>query len=288
MQRNGTKTVRTIGVMGAGIVGSALIDYFPAGGRAEVRIYDPGKGYGTDAAINEAEVVFICVPTPHTPGRGFDDSFVLDAVRRIEGEKTVVIKSTVLPGTTELLQDRFPQHAFLFNPEFLRAATASDDFLHPDRQIVGCTARSRSEAEHVMALLPRASFELICPATDAEMAKFVANSFLAVKVSFANEVFDLCEQLGAGYDAVRAIVGADARIGPSHLDVFDGGERGYDGMCLPKDTKSLLDLATSAGVPLDVLRATDSVNERVRRDAREGPAVRALPHAAPVPAERAA
>jgi UDPglucose 6-dehydrogenase len=111
-----------------------------------------------------------------------------------------------------------------------------------------------------MRLLPRAPFERICGAGEAEMAKYMANAFLAVKVSYANEVFDLCRRLGVDYEQVRDIVAADARIGGSHMNVHEGGYRGYAGKCLPKDSKSLLDLARSVGVEMQVLAATDRVN----------------------------
>jgi UDPglucose 6-dehydrogenase len=185
---------------------------------------------------------------------------LLDAMTKIRGSKLVVIKSTVLPGTTELLQERYPQHRFMFNPEFLRELSAYEDFIAPDRQIVGCTDASRSEAQSLMDLLPRAPFERICSASEAEMTKYVANSFLAVKVSYANEVFDLCARMGIAYGQVRDMVAADARIGASHMDVFDAGYRGYGGKCLPKDSKSLLDLARSLNVRMDVLSAADAVN----------------------------
>ena len=253
-----------LGVIGAGVVGGALLAHLRGTGR-DVRVFDPPKGHADPAVMDGTETVFVCVPTPYTPGRGFDDTHLLRAVSSIAGAKAVVIKSTVLPGTTKDLQERYPQHRFLFNPEFLREATALEDFVHPDRQIVGHTRRSAGDAQSVLELLPRAPFELICPAEDAEMAKYVANSFLAVKVSYANEIFDLCERLGAGYGRVRDIVAADLRIGPSHTDVFDGGYRGYGGKCLPKDSKSLLDLARAAGIELRVLAAADAVNASLRR-----------------------
>jgi len=254
---------RPIGIMGEGIVGGALRAYLESHGHA-VRLYDPPKGYASIESLADADIVFVCVPTPYTPGYGFDDRHLLEAVSSLRGSKTVVIKSTVLPGTTEMLQDRIPQHRFLFNPEFLREATALDDFLRPDRQIVGCTAASSGEAERVMALLPRAPFERVCAASEAELAKYAANSFLAVKVSYANEMFDLCECLRLDYDVVRDIVGADVRIGASHMEVLHDGYRGFGGKCLPKDSHALLDLARTIGIDLHVLRAADRVNAMLR------------------------
>jgi UDPglucose 6-dehydrogenase len=248
-----------IGIIGDGIVGGSLRAYLQEQG-ATVRVYDPPKGHDDLASVNEAATVFVCVPTPYVPGRGFDDGHLLQAVAGITGSKTVVIKSTVLPGTTMLLQERYPQHRFMFNPEFLREATAYRDFVEPDRQIVGVTHESAGEGPRLMAMLPRAAYELICPAGEAEMGKYAANAFLAVKVSYANEIFDLCQRLRLDYSAVRDIVAADARIGASHMDVHDSGYRGYGGKCLPKDSKSLLDLAHSVGIELEVLRAADRVN----------------------------
>lgn len=258
---------KTIAIIGAGVVGGALATYLRGRGH-DVRVFDPPQGYDDARVLEAAETAFICVPTPYTPGRGFDDRYVIEALDRVPGSKTVVLKSTVLPGMTDRLQARHPQHRIMFNPEFLREATAYADLVRPDRQIIGTTPASAAAAADVMAMLPRAPFERICPARDAEMAKYVANSFLAVKVSYANEVFDLCQRLGVSYDGVRDIVAADARIGGSHLDVFDGGYRGYGGKCLPKDSRSLLELAVSAGVQMDVLRAADRTNMRLRAPAR--------------------
>ena len=248
--------------MGAGVVGGALVRYFESR-RTGVAVYDPPKDLGSLEDLNAASMIFVCVPTPYTPGVGFDDSHLLEAVRSLEGSKIAVIKSTVLPGTTDLLQQRFPQHRFLFSPEFLREATAYQDFTEPDRQVVGFTDRSEPDAVRVMALLPRAPLEKFCPAAEAEMAKYVANAFLAVKVSYANEVFDLCGRLGIDYAGVRDIAGADARIGTSHMDVLHSGYRGYGGKCLPKDTRALLDLARTMGAPMDVLLAADRANARL-------------------------
>ena len=251
-----------IGIIGDGVVGGALRAWFESR-RADVRSYDPPKGLRDRAVIDRADVVFVCVPTPYEAGRGFDHSYLLEAMASISGSKLVVIKSTVLPGTTDELQRRYPGHRFMFNPEFLREATAVEDMARPDRQIAGVTPRSEDEAAMVLALLPPAPFVRICTAREAEMAKYVANSFLAIKVSFANEVFDLCERTGIEYGGVRDIVAADERIGASHFDVLADGYRGYGGKCLPKDSKALLDLAAHAGVEMDVLAAADAVNARM-------------------------
>lgn len=248
-----------IGVMGMGVVGDAVYQYFAAQDQP-LRAFDPYRGMGSDDEINEADIVFICVPTPYQPGTGFDDSALEDAIGRLRGSKVVVIKSTVLPGTTEAFQSRFSQHAFLFNPEFLREAQSRIDFVEPDRQLVGYTAQSRHLAESIMSLMPEAPYKRTMVAREAEMTKYMTNSFLALKVTFANELYDLSTALDIDFDVVCEAVAADERIGPSHLSIFDGGYRGYGGKCLPKDTKALLDLSDRLAVPLRLLRTADRVN----------------------------
>lgn len=261
-------------IIGDGVVGGALRQWFLSQG-ADVRAYDPPKGMYDPDALDAASVIFICVPTPYAPVRGFDDRYLIDAVEAVPGARTIVVKSTVRPGTTDALQQAYPQHRFLFNPEFLREASAVRDMLRPDRQIVGVTDMSASEAERVLAMLPAAPYRAIVPAREAEMAKYVANAFLAMKVSFANEVYDTCAAAGIDYDGVRAIVAADPRIGGSHMDVLHGGFRGYAGKCLPKDSKALIDLGASLGLPMRVLRAADAVNAMLIAPVKGAPAVTA-------------
>ena len=262
-----------IGLMGLGTVGSAARAYLESRGH-RLRLYDPYLGLGSVQEINEARVIFVCVPTPYHERHGFDPSAVQEAVGLLEPEKIVVLKSTVLPGTTDFLQRRYREHRLLFNPEFLREATARQDFARPDRQIVGHTEASRAVAEEVLSLLPRAPFMRIVTAAQAEMAKYMANAFLAVKVSFANEIYNLCSALGIEYDALRPLVAADPRIGPSHLDVLHGGYRGYGGKCLPKDTRSLMDLARALNVTLRVLAAAHDVNQELLPADLDGSIVR--------------
>jgi UDPglucose 6-dehydrogenase len=253
----------TIGIIGVGVVGGALKSYLEGGGITPL-LYDRFLRLGSRKEVDQADLIFVCVPTPYQPGGGFDHSAIADAIAPLSGQKTVVIKSTVVPGTTEAYQRRYPQHTLLFNPEFLVEKTANEDFLKPDRQIVGYCGASLGEARSVLQLLPRAPHEALMPARAAELVKYATNSFLALKVIFSNEIFDLCETLGASYEDVRRSVAADERIGSSHMDVLDGGYRGYGGKCLPKDTMALMDLAESLGAPLRLLEAAHEINLRLR------------------------
>lgn len=256
LNKNG-KTV--IGIVGLGVVGDAVHHYFKTTDHS-LRLFDLYQGVGSPEEINEADLIFICVPTPYQAGTGFDASALEDAIGRIEGSKVIVIKSTVLPGTTESFQARYPQHCFLFNPEFLRQDYARAEFLKPDRQIVGYCAESRHLAESVLSLLPDAPYRRVMLAREAELTKYMANSFLALKVTFANEFFDLASALDIDYAVVRDSVSADVRIGESHMHVAQDGYRGYGGKCLPKDIKAVLDLAERLGLPLHLVRAADRVN----------------------------
>jgi len=254
------------GVVGVGMVGGAMQRYLEKKQGLELFLYDKGKSLGSPDEINKAEIVFICVPTPYLKdGKGFDLSYVEESLAMLSGEKVVVIKSTVLPGTTEMLQQKYPQLNILMNPEFLTEETADQDMDYPDRQIVGYTAQSQTVAGDVMQLLPLAPFERILPATEAETVKYFGNTWFSVKVSFANQMYDLCQKLGVDYDRMVEVAAADKRIGRTHLNVFHKGARGYGGKCLPKDIKALIQLANSKGVDLKLHKAAEDINNELMR-----------------------
>lgn len=252
-----------IAVMGVGWVGGAVARWFDDAGLEPLR-YDPPKGMGSDADLVAAEMVFVCLPTPFDASKGgFDLSYVEDGIGRLPDGKIVVIKSTVLPGTVESLQKKYPQHLFVFNPEFLRQVSADADFRAPDRQIVGVTDASRSVAEVVLSVLPAAPFVRVLGATEAEAVKYFGNCFLAMKVVFANQMFDLCRAVGVDYDAVKDCAAADPRIGPSHLQVLHDGYRGYGGSCFPKDVRALIQLGDAVGAEQELLKAAERLNAAV-------------------------
>ncbi|TSC75457.1 MAG: UDPglucose 6-dehydrogenase [Parcubacteria group bacterium Gr01-1014_30] len=250
-----------IGVAGVGYVGGAVKHWFETQG-LPLFLYDKGKGVGSLEELNKAEVVFLCLPTPFDEKSGFSDSAIWEVLKGLEGEKVVVVKSTVLPGSTDKYQASFPQHKILFNPEFLTEKNANQDFINPKRQLVGYTKESTQEAEKVMAFLPKAHFQRIMEAKAAEMVKYFGNLFLANRVIFANQMYDVCEKLGIDYDAVKEAAGEDSRVGNSHFDVFSDGYRGYSRSCLPKDTKAFIQLAESLGLNPRLLKTIDEVNER--------------------------
>jgi len=262
MYKKFTKT----GIVGVGMVGGAMRLYLEKKEGLELFLYDKGRSLGSLQEVNQAELIFICVPTPYLKdGKGFDLSFVEESLSMLNGEKVVVIKSTVMPGTTERLQQKYPQHKILMNPEFLTEETADQDMSYPDRQIVGYTEKSQDVAGDVMQLLPLAPFERVLPATEAEMVKYFGNTWFSVKVSFANQMYDLCQKLGIDYDGMVEAAAADKRIGRTHLNIFHKGYRGYGGKCLPKDIKALIQLADSQGVDLKLHKITEEINNELMK-----------------------
>jgi UDPglucose 6-dehydrogenase len=257
---------KKIGIIGLGFLGGSMDRYFTEKG-VSVHRYDK-KGIGSEAEVNEAEIVFICVNTPFDEKKqGTDLSFVEAAVKLLTGEKIVVLRSTIPPGTTDDLQKQFPQHQFLFNPEFLRAATALEDFVKPPRQVVGITEKSKGAANAVMALLPKApdEYTAIVPARVAELLKYAANTILATKVALANKIFDFSEKLDVDYETVKNLLKADSRIGSYGLDIFYEGFRGYNGTCFPKDVRSLVACGEKMGVDVKWLKAMDDENLELLR-----------------------
>jgi len=250
-----------IGIIGVGFVGGALRRYLEARG-VKLFLFDKYKKIGSPEEVNKAEIIFICVPTPYSLKIGFDLRAVESAVAILASPKVIVIKSSVIPGTTEYLQKKYPEHKFLFNPEFLRENFANYDMLHPDRQLVGFTGKSRKFAKIILGFLPKAKFAKSMPALEAEIVKYMANSFLAMRVVFANEFYDICKKMGADYNQVKQAVGFDPRIGHSHFDVTHDGYRGYGGSCFPKDVNAIIQLASSKKLKAELLTAMRGVNKK--------------------------
>ncbi len=254
---------KKIGIIGGGFVGSAIARYFQNRGH-QVLVYDKFKNSSPVEDVVKMDFVFIAVPTPYS--NGIDLSAMDDAMEkagRAEPGKIVIIKSTIVPGTTESYQKKYPHLKIVFNPEFLTETTADQDFGYPDRQIVGYTSISYPVAGDVMQLLPLAPFGRLLPATEAEMVKYFGNNWFAVKVVFANHIFDVCEKLGINYDTIAECAAADKRIGPSHLQVWHKGYRGYGGKCIPKDIRNMIKFSESLGLDLKLLKAAEEINKKL-------------------------
>ena len=254
--------MRKIGIVGVGFVGGAVSRYFKGDSRFTVLEHDPPKGIIGD--LSDVDVAFVCVPTPFGPS-GFDDSYVRAAVAAIPGSKVVAVKSTVLPGTTDRLQADNPRHKVLFNPEFLRERCAYEDFIKPDRQVVGCGADQANIANELLDILPPAPFATIATRKQAELVKYFSNCYLSMRVTFANQIYDICDKLGVSYEEVKRMAEADPRVGGGYLEVATDGYRGYGGTCFPKDMRALIQLGRALGAPQRVLEACEDVNNDLLR-----------------------
>jgi len=220
------------------------------------------------AAIASADVLFIAVGTPPDEDGSADLQHVLAVAREVgkhmAREMVIVTKSTVPVGTAgkvaaEVAKDaRFPFH-MCSNPEFLKEGAAVDDFMKPDRVVLGVeTPFAREMMSEIYAPFVRTGNPVIfMDIASAEMTKYAANGMLATRISFMNEVANLCEKVGANVDMVRRGIGSDSRIGPSFL--FPGP--GYGGSCFPKDVKALVRTAAGIGMDLKVLSAVEDVNQ---------------------------
>ncbi|MGH7604409.1 MAG: UDP-glucose dehydrogenase family protein [Gemmatimonadaceae bacterium] len=252
--------------------------------KSEVPIYEPGLeslvernqkeerlSFTTDlaAAISGAEVVFIAVGTPPDGEGSADLKYVLQVAelvgRHMSGEMVVVTKSTVPVGSAAKVgkvvarEAKFPFH-MCSNPEFLKEGAAVEDFMRPDRVILGVdSAHARKVMTELYGPFVRSGKPIILmDIPSAEMTKYAANGMLATRISFMNEIANLCDKLGANVEFVRRGIGSDSRIGPSFL--FPGP--GFGGSCFPKDVRALVKTGQECGVSLDVLAGVHSANER--------------------------
>jgi UDPglucose 6-dehydrogenase len=255
-----------IGIIGYGIVGQAVAYGFKG---CNIKFYDKFKNSNSlQDVCNHAEYIFICLPTPYKENR-IDLTIIEDSVREIVQHtngtnKLVVIKSTVVPGTTRRLAKQYPKTHFAFNPEFLTEANFLEDFVNADRHVIGADNNKNSlgltalYAQH----WPKAPIYQT-DTTTAELAKYASNAFLATKVMFANEFDVLCKEMDVEWAEVKKIVVADSRIGPTHLDVTS--LKGFGGKCFPKDLIAILGLFDDLGIDASLLKTVWKKNLSVRK-----------------------
>ncbi len=227
-----------IGFIGQGFIGKSYADDFERRGFAVVRYALEEPYVKNKDPIRGCDVVFIAVPTPTKHDTGFDDSIVRSVLGLVGEGKIAVIKSTIVPGTTERLQKEFPKIIVLHSPEFLSEATAAEDATHPVFNIIGVPegeARWSEAAERVMGMLPQAGYSTICTAREAELFKYLRNCFFYTKVVYMNLLYDAAQALGADWQRLRAMLAHDPWIGQKHLDPVHKSGRGAGGNCFVKD-----------------------------------------------------
>jgi len=257
--------------------------------RGEIPIYEPGLeeiveknvragrlAFSTDLgpAIREARAVFIAVGTPPLPDGRADLSFVREVAESIganlNGYKVIVTKSTVPVGTGQMVEGVVRERsggkqefAVVSNPEFLREGSAIEDFLHPDRVVIGArTERALQVMYDIYAPLKAAGVPFVAANVEsAEMIKYASNGFLATKISFINEVAEICEAVGADVEVVARGMGLDNRIGPKFLHPGPG----FGGSCFPKDTRAVAQIAEEHGLRFAIIDAVLEANQRIQR-----------------------
>ncbi|WP_280240145.1 UDP-glucose dehydrogenase family protein [Nocardia abscessus] len=216
-------------------------------------------------ALHECEVVLLCLPTPMGTGGTADLGVIEDALETLSTvlppDCVLVTKSTVPVGTAARIPalSGLASTAVVSNPEFLREGHAVEDFLRPDRVLLGAAEQDRESADRVAALYAGTGAPVLrSDSASAELAKYASNAFLAVKLSFVNTLAELCERVGADITKVTDAMGMDDRIGPAFLAPGPG----WGGSCLPKDTRALLRAAEAAGVDFAMVRAALRANDR--------------------------
>lgn len=263
---------QVLGIVGFGFVGKAIQHGFAQS--AEFRIHDvnPLESINTfEEVMEESDIIFLCVPTPMDLDTGIQDLRILDSVmaKCVEHvnntDKVLVIKSTVLPGTTQRYSNLYPHARIVFNPEFLTERTYRLDFINQSRIVLG----GAKEDTDLVAKIYETRFPTTpifhTSATAAEIVKYACNCFFAVKVGYLNELYQICDAHDVDYDDVIGMSLADGRIGNSHWEVpGHDGDFGFGGKCFPKDINALIKHAEDMGVDAKIMKATWEKNLEVR------------------------
>lgn len=259
-----------IGIIGQGFVGNAIYEKFK--GYFKVNTFDliKEKCNSTEQETLDNEIIFVCLPTPMNRTGRCDTTLVEQAVKRCSQSgvtKTVVIKSTVTPGTTAKINSLYPNMDVVFNPEFLTEANAIEDFNNQNRIILGGPRPSTTKLKTIYRKMFPDIDIIKTGSTHAEMVKYFTNTFLATKVAFANEMYQICEGLKLDYDKVIEYSTFDKRLGKSHWAVpGPDGDFGFGGHCFPKDLSAMLRLADDLETVDNVLNAVQSTNDLVRKN----------------------
>ena len=261
-----------IGFIGQGYIGKNYADDFENRGFSVVRyaLHEPYKANGTK--IPQCDIVFIAVPTPTTP-EGFSDKVVREVVKLVGKGKIAVIKSTVLPGTTEKVQAENPDVTVLSSPEFLSEATAAHDAANPFSNIIGLPVDDeahRKAAEEVLAVLPKAPYSLIATSKEAEIIKYAHNFSAYTQIVTFNIVYDIAKHFGYDFEHIGEALKADSLISSRYANPIHKSGRGAGGHCFIKDVAALRalyeDLLGNDAVGVAFLKALEEKNKSLLRD----------------------
>jgi len=264
-----------IGIIGKGFVGSAVEYGFLSSPNIKynIRIYDKKthlRTHSLEDTVNESEIVFLSVPTPANTNGSINLNIIDQALNEINfctlGESIILIRSTLIPGTTKMFQKKYPKIKMVFNPEFLSEKNADYDFVNQSRIILG----GNTQLTSIVSQLYKLRFDNSIPIIEtnfetAEMIKYINNCFLATKVSFMNEMKMISDKSGVDWDVAVNGFSLDKRVGDSHLDVpGHDGKLGFGGSCFPKDIQALIHHAQTIGIEVDTLKGAWKTNLKVR------------------------
>ena len=264
-----------VGIIGQGFVGTAVREGLKQFYEIDTFDLDESKrdvDYIEDI-IDRNDIIFVCLPTPMKKDGSCDTSIVENTVMELDNlaltrqcsNRIVIIKSTIPPGTTERLNKECKHIQVVFNPEFLTEANSINDFKNQNRIIIGGLRPASTKVRQLFyKAFPKAHI-IKTSSTIAEMVKYMTNTFLATKVSFANEIFQICDELNIDYDKVVEYSTYDDRLGKSHWAVpGPDGHYGFGGSCFPKDINALIKVAEKWDIPSNVLSAAWETNLDVR------------------------
>lgn len=262
-------------IIGHGFVGKA-VDYGFSSSKIEKFIIDPK--YGTkieDLAYKDIDITFVCVPTPMKDDGDIDSSIVEECVHYLKQNVSgfIVIKSTVTPVILDKFINCISATRIVYNPEFLMEKSANEDFVNPPMHIFGGSLEATRDVERIYN---EYSLCKPCPvyhmsAVEASLVKYGINTFLATKVAWFNQFYDMVERFGGNYGTVIRGITTDKRVGPSHTTVpgFDG-KRGFGGACFPKDSAAFLKLSENSFSILDeAIRVNNDLRKEYEKDSRE-------------------
>lgn len=254
-----------VGVIGNGFVGEAQAFAFSP--TTDLRIYDidPKRATHTKEEIDECDFIFVCVPTPMKKDGTQDLSYIKKVFDEAVSGPVYIIKSTVLPGTTDKLWGKYPSLSIIFSPEFLTERTAKLDMLTQARIVLGGRKDLTMKAKDLFEQRFMNRHIIETTSTTAELIKYMNNTFFATKVSIMNEFKQLSDAIGANWEEALYGFASDGRIGDSHLHVpGPDGRLGYGGTCFPKDVNALLTFADDVDVDLNTIKGGWVTNLQVR------------------------